>query len=129
MITSIAQWIIIIFGVYIICAGFLMLFAPRKARAILRMAGSTNVINYTEITLRMIPAAGFILYADHSRYPDIFKIFGWFMLISALVLYFVPRQIHHNFSLKSADILKPLYFQLLSPVAWLFGAALIYAVI
>ncbi len=31
--------------------------------------------------------------------------------------------------LKSADILKPLYFQLISPVAWLFGAALIYAVI
>lgn len=128
MLISIAKWIIIIFGIYIVCAGFLMLFAPEKARQILRKAGSTNWINYTEITLRMVPAAGLILYADYSRYPDFFKIFGWFMLISALVLYFVPRQMHHNFSLKSADILKPLYFQLISPFAWLFGAALIYSV-
>lgn len=106
-----------------------MLFAPQKARQILRKAGSTNVINYTEITLRMVPATGLIVYSDHSKYPEVLHLFGWFMLISALVLYFVPRQIHHNFSLKSADILKPLYFQLISPFAWLFGAALIYSVI
>jgi len=129
MIISIAKWIIIIFGIYIICAGFIMLFAPQKARQILRKAGSTNVINYTEITLRMVPATGLIVYSDHSKYPEVLHLFGWFMLISALVLYFVPRQIHHNFSLKSADILKPLYFQLISPFAWLFGAALIYSVI
>lgn len=129
MVLLTAKWTIIIFGVFFICVGFIMLFAPKKARQILRKAGSTNFINYAEITIRMIPAAALILSADISKYPEVFKIFGWFMLCTSLVLYFVPRQIHHNFSLKAADFLKPLYFQLISPFAFVFGVALIYCVV
>ena len=128
MITIIAKWIIILFGIFFISVGLIMLFAPKKARQILRKAGSTNFINYAEITIRMIPATGLILYSDFSKFPDYFKIFGWFMLITSLVLYFVPRQIHHNYSLKCADIIKPLYFQLISPFAILIGTVLIYSV-
>lgn len=125
---TISKWIVIAFGLFFILTGLLMLFNPKKARETLRKAGSTNFINYAEITIRMIPAAGMILYSDFSRYPEIFKIFGWFMLGTSLVLYFVPRQLHHNYSLKCADILKPLYFQLISPFSFLFGIGLIYCV-
>jgi uncharacterized membrane protein YfcA len=125
----IAKWTIIAFGIFFICVGFIMLLAPEKAREILRKAGSTNFINYAEITIRMIPAAALILAADISKYPEVFKILGWFMLCTSLVLYFVPRQIHHNFSLKAADFLKPLYFQLISPFAFVFGVALFYCVV
>ena len=128
MMTSIAKWIIIAFGIFFIGVGLIMLFAPQNARHILRKAGSTNFINYAEITIRMIPAAALILYADVSKYPDVFKIFGGFMLFTSVVLYFVPRQMHHNFSMKAADILKPLYFQLISPFSIMIGAAIIYSV-
>ena len=123
-----AKWAVILFGIFIITAGFIMLFAPGKARQILRKAGSTNLINYMEITIRMIPAAGLILYSDFSRYPEFFEILGWFMLATSLILYFVPRQIHHNFSLKSAELIKPLYFQFFSFFAFLFGTVIIYCV-
>lgn len=95
----------------------------------LQKAGSTNFINYAEITIRLIPAVGLILSADNSTYLDIFKMFGWFMLLTSLVLYFVLRQLNHNFSVKSADILKPFYFQLIPPFAFLIGTLLIYGVI
>jgi len=121
-----AKGIVMAFGVFLIGAGFLMFFNPKKARSILQQAGSTNFINYTEITIRIIPAVGLILYSDFSRYPLPFKLLGWFMLATSIVLYFVPRNVHHAFSLKSAEILKPLYFQLISPFALLFGAAVIY---
>lgn len=124
----IAKSIIIIFGIFIISSGLLMLFAPEKARRTLRKAGSTNFINYAEITLRIIPAIGLILAAEVSKYPEFFKILGWFMLITSLILYFVPRRFHHGYSLKCADILKPFYFQIISPLAFLFGFILIYAV-
>lgn len=106
-----------------------MLFNPKKANDILRKAGSTNFINYAEITIRIVPAVGLILSADISKFPDIFKIFGWFMLLTSLVLYFVPRQLHHNFSAKAAEILKPFYFQLISPFSFLIGTLLIYSVV
>ncbi len=125
MLETVAKWVILIFGVFFIGAGLVMLFNPRKAREILQKAGSTNFINYAEITLRMIPAAALIVAADISKYPELFSILGWFMLGTSLVLYFVPRQIHHNFSLKAAHILKPFYFQLISPFAVVIGLCII----
>jgi len=126
---TVAKWTIIVFGGFFICVGLIMLFNPQKAREILRKAGSTNFINYAEITLRMIPAVALILAADISKYPEVFKIFGWFMLCTSFVLYFVPRQIHHNFSTKAANILKPFYFQLISPFAFVIGILIIYRVL
>lgn len=124
-----AKIIVIAFGIFFILAGFTMLLAPNKARKTLRKAGSTNFINYAEITFRIIPAAALILNADYSKYPIVFKIFGWFMLITSIILYFVPPKLHHQFSNWCADILKPFYFQLISPFAFLFGVAIIYCVI
>ncbi len=124
----IAKSIIIAFGIFIICSGILMLFVPEKARRILRKAGSTNFINYAEITIRMIPAIGLILAADFSKFPEFFRVLGWFMLVTSLILYFVPRRFHHGYSLKCADIIKPFYFQIISTLAFLFGFILIYAV-
>jgi uncharacterized membrane protein YfcA len=128
MIDEIAKWTTILFGLFFIASGFLMLMRPKKANDFLRKAGSTNFINYTEITVRMIPAVGLILSADNSKFPDILRIFGWFMLFTSLVLYFVPRQLHHKFSVNAAKNLKPFYFQLISPFAVLIGTLLIYSV-
>jgi len=126
MITILAKWIVLLFGSFIIFVGFLMLFAPKKVRATLRKAGSTNFINYAEITIRIIPAAAMIMYADFSKVPLAFKTFGLFMLITSFVLYFVPRKTHHSFSIKSAEMLKPIYFQLISPLALLIGVLIIF---
>jgi uncharacterized membrane protein YfcA len=129
MIVITSKWIIIIFGIFIILVGMLMLFAPKKVNPILRKMASTNFINYTEITLRLVPALALILYADFAKYPEIFKAYGWIMLITTLVLFFIPRQIHHNFSLKIADNFKPLHFQIISLLAFFLGFFLIYCVL
>ena len=129
MIIETAKWVVIFFGIFIIFIGFLMFISPNKARTTLRKAGSTNFINYMEITIRLIPAIALILYSDFSKFPEAFKVFGWIMLITSLILYAVPRKIHHKFSMKSADILKPIYFQVISPFAFLFGGLIIYNVL
>lgn len=120
------KYILIVFGIFLIGVSFLMLFFPSKARKTLRKAGSTPVINYMEITLRMIPAASLVLYADYSKFTLIFHLLGWFMLATSLVLYFVPRRMHHQYALKSADILNPLFMRCISPLSLLFGMFIIY---
>lgn len=127
--TQIAQILVIFFGVFLVSVGFLMLFKPKKAWVYLRKAGSTNLINYTEITVRMIPAGAMVLYAEHSKYPVILELFGWFMIATSLVLYAVPRRLHHAYALWCADMLTPAYLRILSPFSMLFGAAVIYAVV
>ena len=125
----IAKVIIILFGLFIISIGVLMLSSPQRARDILKKAGSTPFINYAEITFRIFPAISLIIYSELSVFPVAFRILGWFMLATSIVLYFVPRRQHHNYSLRSAEILQPVYIRLLSPVSILFGSLLIYGVI
>ncbi|SKB36301.1 hypothetical protein SAMN05661099_0883 [Daejeonella lutea] len=124
----ISKWVTFGFGLFFILIGILMVLKPETARNVLRKAGSTFFINYAEITLRLIPASAMIIFADYSKYPELLMAFGWFMLATSLVLYFVPRKLHHKFSLKAAGILKPVYFQLISPFSMLIGCFLIYSV-
>lgn len=126
---QLAQYIVILFGIFIISIGILMLFNPEKALATLRKAGSTNLINYAEITIRLIPAMALVIYAPYSRSPEILMGLGWFMIATSLVLYFVPRKYHHAYSMKWAGILKPLHIRLITPLAFSFGAAMIYSVV
>ena len=128
MLVEISKWILIIFGLFFIFVGVIMLFKPKTARATLRKAGSTNFINYTEITVRMIPAIALIIFSESSSYPDLLRLIGWFMLLTSFVLYFVPRKLHHNFSNKCADILKPQYFLLIAPFALIIGIIIILSV-
>jgi len=125
----IAQFTLIIFGIFFIGTGFIMLLKPTKARETLRKAGSTALINYTELSVRMIPAIAFILYADTSYYPTPFKIIGWYILITSIILMIVPRKLHHKLSNRFADFLTPRIFQLISPLSMFIGGFLIYAVV
>jgi len=125
----IAQYIVILFGVFLIGVGLLMLVNPTKSRAYLRLAGSTNLINYAEITIRMLPAAGLVLYSDYSKFPEMLRYLGWFMIGTSLVLYFVPRRLHHGYAMKCADILTPSLIRLISPFSILFGTGIIYSVL
>lgn len=127
MLTEIAKWTVFLFGLFIILCGFLMLFKPQKARTILRLFASTNLINYTEITLRMLIGIAIIIYSAFCKHPSLFNVFGWFLFVTAIILFLVPRKIHHRFSLKSAEIIKPSYFRLISPFAFLFGGFIIYS--
>uniref|UniRef100_UPI004048606C hypothetical protein n=1 Tax=Polaribacter sp. TaxID=1920175 RepID=UPI004048606C len=128
MLEIISRWTVILFGCFILLAGCVMLLSPTKARIILRKAGSTNFINYAEISLRMIPAVAMILYADVSKNAFFLHYLGWIMFITSVILFAVPRKVHHKFSLKSAEILLPIYFRFIAPMAFGFGVYLIYLV-
>ena len=120
--------IVIGFGLFIICAGFVMLIAPERAKQIVSKAGSTNLINYLEITIRVIPAIALVLYSDLSKYPAFYKAFGWIMLVTSLILLFVPRRMHHNYAFRCATVIQPFLFRIISLFAFGFGGFLIYGV-
>lgn len=123
-----AKWIIIVFGIYLMAAGVLMLASPAKAKQTIQKAGSTNFINYAEILLRMLPAAALIYFASFSRFPQAFSLFGWLMLSTSIILLFVPRKIHHQYTLWSSNLIRPAMYLVIGPVSILAGVMFIYAV-
>lgn len=124
-----AKYLVMAFGIFIIAIGFLMLIKPQKAREILRMAGSTPLINYGELILRMIPAAGLILSAADSKYPQFFALLGWFMIGTSVFLMLLPRKYHHAYALKCADILTPGRIRAIAPLSFIFGGFLLHAIL
>lgn len=118
-----------LFGLFLIAVGFVMLLSPTLAWRIISKAGSTPLINYGELTLRMIPAAGLILCAPESRFPMVFEWLGWFMLGTSVVLILLPRRWHHAYAKKCAALLPPPAIRLLAPLSFAFGGFVLYALL
>lgn len=129
MITSLALIITAIFGLFLIGVGFVMLISPNTAWRALNKAGSTPLINYAELTFRMIPAAGLILSSSESRFPLVFEWLGWFMIVSSLVLMLIPRKWHYAYAQKCAALLPPYLMRLIAPLSFAFGGFILYAIL
>jgi len=108
-------------GFWLIAVSLFMLYRPFQALFALSKMASTNLINYTEITLRMITGIALVYVANSMDYTWFFNFFGWFLVISAAVLYAVPRQWHANYARYWAGKLTPLYVRALSPFSLVFG--------
>ena len=111
----IAKFIVALSGFWLIAVSVFMIYRPGAALNALWKMASTNLINYTEITLRMMVGIAFIFVARELRLSFIFNFVGWFLAISAGVLYAVPRQWHHNYARYWARKLTPFYVRALAP--------------
>ena len=128
VIQIIAKCIIILFGLFLVYAGFLMFFKPEKVRTIIGKAGSTYFINYAELISRLFIGVCFIIVSNKVIYELYFKIFGYFLMGSAIILMCVPIKTHHNFAKNAAEKLKPIYLKICAPFSIFFGCIIIYAI-
>ena len=105
-----------------------MFINPEKARAIIGKAGSTMVINYGELIIRLVLGISFVISAEANAYEKYFTIFGYFLIISAVILMLTPMKTHNKFSTKAAETLKPLYLRICSPFSIAFGLLILVAI-
>ncbi len=123
----IAKYIILLFGIFLIFSSFLMFFNPLKAKETIGKAGSTYLINYSELGIRLIIGIAFVLSSKIALYELQFKIVGYFLIVSALILMGVPIKKHNKFSKNAADKLKPVYLKFCAPFSLFFGIVLLIA--
>ena len=124
----VSKYIIICFGLFLIYSGFLMFINPEKARAIIGKAGSTFAINYGELIIRLLLGISFVISAGVNAYQQYFTIFGYFLIISAVILMLTSMKTHHKFSTKAAETLKPIYLRICAPFSIGFGILILLAI-
>lgn len=125
----ISKSIVFAFGIFLIFSGFLMFLNPEKARIIIGKAGSTYLINYSELGIRLLIGIAFVYSSLYSIHEFYFKIVGCFLIISALILMLVPIKKHNQFSKKAAEMLKPVYLKICAPFSIAFGVILLLILI
>lgn len=122
----IANFIIIVFGFFLIFSGFFMFFKPEKVRVLIGKAGSTYLINYTELGIRFLVGIAFLVSSLFSLYEIEFKIVGYFLIVSAIILMLFPIRMHNALARQFVKILKPIYLKFFAPLAIITGLLLLY---
>lgn len=128
---AIVTWLsgIVVVGFCLFLIGLAVVIAARPALAerFLRSFASSARAHYTEQGLRLLVAVAVVTFANSMRHPELFKLFGWLMVVSTVGLLLTPWQWHHKFSLK---VMPPVYrhLRLFGLAALALAALILYGV-
>lgn len=127
--TAISQGVVIMAGAWLILLGLFMAAAPFRALGALRAMGSTPVIHFGEMAVRVAVGLAFILAAPVSRFPTAIAVTGGFLAVSALVLMLLPRRWHAGYSRWWADRIPAPAVRVIALLSMLGGGVLIACMI
>ena len=82
---------------FLIGQAVLIFARPARAEAFLRLFASSARAHYTEQSLRLISGVGFVLYAPHTAWTTAFRILGWTLIVTSVLLLILPWKLHQQF--------------------------------
>ena len=126
---SAALTVIFLAGLYLIVLSGLMWNRPGQCLRWLDLMASTWRINLTELGLRAVVGAAFVIRSDYSKAPAAFEIAGWFLTITAVLLMLVPRNWHHGYAAWWASRLPAGLVKASAPFTALAAAFMVYLAI
>ncbi len=116
------------FAGFLLLQGVMALVRPARVRAFLgHFAGSARA-HFTEMFLRVVVGLAFLCFAPFSARPMLFEAFGMVLLVTTVLLLFVPWRVHRRF----ASWAVPLATRHMAPYALgslALGMAVVHAVI
>lgn len=113
---------------FLLALGATSLLVPALARRFLLGFASTRVLHFTELLFRSITGAAFVLYAPHMYLPEIFRIFGWVLLITTALLALVPWRWHHRFAQHTVPPVTR-FIALIGLASLALGGAILWAIV
>ncbi len=126
--TVISYWLLLLCGIWLMGVGIFIFVRPTSALDCLKKMASTNLINYTEISLRMLAGLAFLQYAGASQHPQGIYVCGWFLVVTSGILFLIPRKWHAAYAVYWSQRLSPPILKFCSPISIGFGALLIFAI-
>ena len=125
--TLLSGFIVVAVGVFLIGWAGTIAIKPLLAERFLRSFASSARAHYTEQTARLIAGAAIVTFAPSMWYPDVFKVFGWLLIVTSVGLLLVPWRWHHKFG-KWSIPLAIRYMKLYGIACLLLGALVLYGV-
>ncbi len=125
---TIAYLLLALSAAWLIGVSLFILIRPKDALRYLGKFASTNLINYSELSLRVISGFAFLIYADASRYPRVFVIVGWFLVVTAGILFFTPRRWHAAYAVFWSRTITPTFARGAAVFSFLVGVLLLVAI-
>ncbi len=122
-----AAAILVAAALWLAAVGVVMALRPQNALNFLRRTAESYSANFIELIPRLIVGAALVIRAPQAKYPALFEIGGWFIVISSLALLAIPLRWHSGYAVWWADRIPHWAVRLIAPFSIAAAAALLYA--
>lgn len=85
-------------GIGLLAMGVLGFVAPDRVRRFLDGFASSARAHYLELALRLVAGAALVLFAPSMHLAEIFRLFGWVVIVTTIGLLFIPWRWHQRFA-------------------------------
>jgi len=98
IIVGLAFIFVLLSGAYLMSLAAVVFLSPRRARVFLTSMASSAVAHYLEVTIRLVVGTALVIYSPQMLLADIFRLFGWVIIVTTFGLLALPWKWHHRFA-------------------------------
>lgn len=98
MILMSAAVVVALAGLYLVCLAAVAFVAPQRAVRFLGGFASSASVHYLELGARTLVGVALLAYASQMALASAFRVFGWILAVSSVLLAVVPWRWHQRFA-------------------------------
>ena len=89
---------VLLAGLYLVALATVALVSPRRAKRFLSSFASSAPAHFLELFVRLVVGAALVAYAPRMKFPGLFAVSGWVIVVTTIGLLAVPWRWHHRFA-------------------------------
>ena len=89
---------VLLAGLYLVALAAVALISPQRAKRFLESFASSAPAHFFELFVRLVVGAALVLYAPQMKFPGLFAVFGWVMVVTTIGLLAIPWRWHRRFA-------------------------------
>jgi uncharacterized protein YjeT (DUF2065 family) len=93
-----ASAVVVLAGLYFVTLAVASFLAPGRVERFLSGFAGSAAAHYAELVIRLVVGGSFLLQSADMLFPPVFRLFGWILVITTVVLFAVPWRWHHRFA-------------------------------
>jgi hypothetical protein len=120
---TLAALIVVLAGVWLIGLAVAAVVTPDRIKQFFDKFASSAFTHFLEMFVRIIVGAALVVYSPQMKFPVVFTVFGWMLVLTTAVLLFVPWKLHRRFADRSLPLVTS--HMLLFALVSFFGGIII----
>lgn len=89
---------VLLAGLYLVALAAVALVSPGRAKRFLASFASSAAAHFFELFVRLVVGAALVLYAPQMKFPGVFTVLGWVIVVTTIGLLAVPWRWHRRFA-------------------------------
>jgi hypothetical protein len=119
--------VVVGFCIFLIGLAVVIAIKPPLAERFLRCFASSAQTHYIEQGLRLLAGAAIVEFASSMWHPNLFELFGWVLVVTAVGLMLIPWQWHHKYGTWAIPLVIR-HMRLFALGAFALGGLILYGV-